>query len=346
MNLEQLFSTAVDKKASDLHLIVGLKPYLRIDGQLAIIDSEPQVTPAKAKEWIFALLDVEQKERFEKERDLDFSHEIKDGSRFRVNVHYERGNVGLVARTIPIVVPSMEDLLMPPIVYDIVREPQGLILLTGPTGSGKSTSLAAMLDLINKERAAHIITLEDPIEYLHKSAKSIIIQRELGEDMINFTEGLKHALRQDPNVIMVGEMRDLDTIATALTLAETGHLVLATLHTHDASQTIDRIVDVFPPHQQNQIRLQLSLTLKAVISQHLLPSLQGGRVAVREVMLNSPAIANIIRENKVAQLKTAIQTSADKGMFTMEQDLKRLLKEGVISEESSEMYLRYMPYKD
>ncbi|MFH1668204.1 MAG: type IV pilus twitching motility protein PilT [Candidatus Komeilibacteria bacterium] len=346
MSLEQLFSTAVDQKASDLHLIVGLKPYLRIDGKLVAIESEPQLTPAKSREWVFALLDEEKKKRFEKDKDLDFSYEIKDGSRFRVNIHFEKGNIGLVARTIPVIVPSMEDLAMPPIVYDIVREPQGLILLTGPTGSGKSTSLAAMIDLINKERAVHIITLEDPIEYLHKPDKSIIIQRELGEDLTNFNEGLKHALRQDPNVIMVGEMRDLDTIATTLTLAETGHLVLATLHTHDASQTIDRIVDVFPPHQQNQIRMQLSLTLKAVISQHLLPSIQGGRIAVREVMLNSPAIGNIIRENKIAQLKTAIQTSADKGMFTMEQDIKRLLKEGLISEESAEIYMRYIPYKD
>jgi len=327
-------------------LIVGLKPYLRIDGKLVAIESEPQLTPAKSREWIFALLDAEKKARFEEDKDLDFSYEIKDGSRFRVNIHFEKGNVGLVARTIPVIVPSMEDLAMPPIVYDIVREPQGLVLLTGPTGSGKSTSLAAMIDLINKEKAVHIITLEDPIEYLHKPDKSIIIQRELGEDLTNFNEGLKHALRQDPNVIMVGEMRDLDTIATTLTLAETGHLVLATLHTHDASQTIDRIVDVFPPHQQNQIRMQLSLTLKAVISQHLLPSTQGGRIAIREVMLNSPAIGNIIRENKIAQLKTAIQTSADKGMFTMEQDIKRLLKEGLISEESAEIYMRYMPYKD
>lgn len=346
MTIEQLLKIAVDKEASDIHLIAGLKPYLRIDGELKSIEEVSELSAAKIKELVDSILDSEQKERFEKEKDLDISHELKDGSRFRVNVHFERGNVGLVARTIPAEIPKMEDLLMPPIVYDLLREPQGLILVTGPTGCGKSTSLAAMINLINHEMAAHIITLEDPIEYLHKPDKSIIIQRELGEDMMNFEQGLKHVLRQDPNVIMVGEMRDLETIAATLTLAETGHLVLATLHTHDASQTIDRIVDVFPPYQQNQIRLQLSFTLKGVISQHLMPSLKGGRIAAREIMVNTPAIANIIRENKIAQLKTTIQTSSDKGMFTIEQDLKRLVEKGYVEKEIAEIYSKFVNFED
>jgi len=346
MTIEQLLKTAIDKQASDIHLIAGLLPYLRIDGRLQPIEGSSALAPAKTKELVESMLDSVQKKRFDEEKGLDFSYEIKDGSRFRVNIHYERGNIGLVARIIPAEVPNMEDLSMPPIVYKMIDEPQGLILLTGPTGSGKSTSMAAMVDHINHNKALHIVTLEDPIEYLHQSDKSIIIQRELGEDMYNFNQALRQVLRQDPNVILVGEMRDLETIGTTLTLAETGHLVLATLHTHDAAQTIDRIVDVFPPHQQNQIRLQLSFSLKGVISQHLIESINGSRIAAREVMVNTPAIANIIRENKIAQLKTVIQTSADSGMFTIEQDLKRLVEEGVITKETAEIYTKFIKFED
>ncbi|MFW0862022.1 MAG: type IV pilus twitching motility protein PilT [Candidatus Komeilibacteria bacterium] len=344
--MNSLLQAAVKNNASDLHLIAGLKPYIRIDGHLQPLDKESVISAAKSKELAFSIMDTEQKKRFEEQKDLDFSYETEDGSRFRINVHYEKGNVGLVARVINADVPSLEDLLMPPIVSELIREPQGLILLTGPTGSGKSTSLAAMVGAINRERAVHIVTLEDPVEYLHKPDKSIIIQREYGQDFLDFSSGLRHVLRQDPNVIMVGEMRDLETIGLALTLAETGHLVLATLHTQDAAQTIDRIVDVFPPHQQNQIRLQLSFVLKGVISQHLVDAAAGGRIAVREIMVSTPAIANIIRENKVAQIKTAIQTSSDKGMFTIEQDLKRLVEDGTITKDIAEIYAKYISFDD
>ena len=228
---------------------------------------------------------------------------------------------------------------MPPLVSDLLRVDQGLILVTGPTGCGKSTSLASMIETINNERAANIVTLEDPVEFIFEPKLSIIRQRQLGTDITSFPAGLKHVLRQDPNVIMVGEMRDLETIATTITLAETGHLVLATLHTHNASQTIDRIVDVFPPYQQPQVRLQLSMSLNAIISQRLLPHVGGGRIAAREVLINTPAVSNLIRENKIPQIKTTIQTSAEDGMFTLEQDVKRLLAEGQITEEVARAHI-------
>jgi len=346
MTMDSLLGIAVKHNASDLHIIADLKPYIRIDGHLKPLDKESVLSAAKTKELAYSVMSAEQKKRFEEEKDLDFSYETSDESRFRINVHLEKGNVGLVARIINAEIPTLDELSMPLIVHELLLEPQGLILLTGPTGSGKSTSLAAMIGTINKEKASHIVTLEDPIEYLHKADKSIIIQRELGQDFLDFGSGLKHVLRQDPNVIMVGEMRDLETIALALTLAETGHLVLATLHTQDSAQTIDRIVDAFPPHQQNQIRLQLSFVLKGVISQHLVDAVAGGRIAIREIMVSSPAISNIIRENKIAQIKTAIQTSSDKGMFTLEQDLKRLVDDGVITKEIAEIYSKYISFDD
>jgi twitching motility protein PilT len=233
----------------------------------------------------------------------------------------------------------MEEIGMPEIVYQLTREKDGLVLVTGPTGCSKSTSLAAMIDLVNKERSESIITLEDPIEFIYTPKKSIIIQRQLGQDMLSFSEGLKHALRQDPNILLVGEMRDLDTIGTTITMAETGHLVFATLHTHNAGQTIDRVIDVFPPHQQDQVRLQLSLSLRAVISQHLIPAVNGGRVALREILINTPAVANLIKENKVAQIKSVIQTSAEVGMITRDQHLKQLLAQKLITKEVYQAYL-------
>ena len=229
--------------------------------------------------------------------------------------------------------------MLPEIAYELTRMPHGIILITGPTGSGKSTTLAAMLNLINEERNAHVITLEDPIEFLFESKNCVIEQRQLHSDMVTFAEGLKHVLRQDPDIIMVGEMRDLESIATTLTLAETGHLVLATLHTYSASQTIDRLIDVFPPHQQTQIRMQVALTLRGVISQQLLPRTGGGRAAAREIMVNNPAIANLVRENKVPQIKSVIQTGAAMGMTTLAQDLKRLIKEGLITKEIAQTYV-------
>lgn len=333
ITLEQLFIEAKTKKASDLHLVVGRQPIIRANGELKPLDY-PELTEKKMEELVFSIINPAQKQKFIDNKDLDVSYQTKDGTRFRVNLHFERDNIGLVARVIPSVAPTMEEVDMPPVVYDLTRLDYGLILVTGPTGCGKSTSLAAMIDLINKEKTVNIITLEDPIEFLFKFNKSVIRQRQLGTDMNTFTEGLKHALRQDPNVIMVGEMRDLDTIATTLTLAETGHLVLATLHTPNSAQTIDRIIDVFPPHQQSQVRLQLSFSLKAVISQRLLPEVSGtGRVASREILINNPAVANLIRESKTGQIKTVIQTSAEEGMISMDQSIKKLVQEGRVSKE-------------
>lgn len=332
MTIETLFTQATERGASDLHLAVGLAPTIRLHGELKPLEESP-LTPKKMEELVFSILQPGQKDRFQKERELDVSYQLKDGTRFRVNLHYEKDNMGLVARVIPTTIPSLEDIGMPEVVYNLTRMDYGLVLVTGPTGCGKSTTLAAMIKLINSERSLNIITLEDPIEFLFKPNKCIIKQRQLGTDMVSFAEGLKHTLRQDPNVIMVGEMRDLETIGTTLTLAETGHLVLATLHTSNAAQTIDRIIDVFPPHQQTQVRLQLSFSLKAVISQRLMPKEGGGRIAAREILLNNPAVANLIRENKIAQIKSVIQTGAEDGMVTMDQHIKHLLQEEIISRE-------------
>ena len=339
MIINDLFKAATKEGASDLHIIVGKPPILRIDGELKIMDDLPVVTKELGKRMIFGILTDRQREKFIKDRELDISYEITEYSRYRVNLHWEKDNVGLVARVISTTIPSIDDLGLPQIVYDMVARTSGLILVTGPTGCGKSTTLAAMVEKINQTRFAHIITLEDPIEFIHKPAKSIIKQRQLGTDMISFHGALKHVLRQDPNVIMVGEMRDLETMAATITLAETGHLVLATLHTHSAAQTIDRIIDVFPPHQQSQVRLQLSISLTGIISQQLLPKTGGGRIATREILINTPAISNIIRENKIPQIKTVIQTSSEEGMFTMEQDIRSLLDSGQISENVALAYL-------
>jgi twitching motility protein PilT len=333
MNLKEIFKKAVTENASDVHLIVGLPPYLRINGELLEIKGEKAINEKEIEDLIYSILDPEQKKILIEQKELDLGFGSDDQTRFRINLHYEKGNLGLVARVISDTIPKMEDIGMPKIVYDLLHLNQGLILVTGPTGCGKSTSLAAMIDYINSNRKAHIITLEDPIEYIFKPDGCIIIQRQLGNDMLSFADGLKHALRQDPNVIMVGEMRDLETIATTLTLAETGHLVLATLHTYSAAQTIDRIVDIFPPHQQGQIRMQLSMTLAGVIAQRLLPKMGGGRIAAREIMTNTPAVSNMIRENKIAQIKTTIETSSKEGMVTLDQDLKRLYDAKMVSKE-------------
>ncbi|MFH1773288.1 MAG: PilT/PilU family type 4a pilus ATPase [Patescibacteria group bacterium] len=333
MTIKELFAITVKKKASDLHLIVGSLPFLRIDGELEEIDKQKILTKEDMEQMIFGLLTEEQKEKFIECKELDIGVENESGTRFRINLHFEKNNIGLVARVINNKIPTMEDVEMPKVIYDLLKFKQGFIVVTGPAGCGKSTTLAAMINYINENQKYNIITLEDPIEYVFKSKKSIIIQRQLGSDMITFTEGLKHALRQDPNVIMIGEMRDLETIAAAITLAETGHLVLATLHTYSAAQTVDRIIDIFPPYQQAQIRMQLSLTLAAVISQRLVPKIKGGRMAVREILLNTPAVSNLIRENKIAQIKTVIETSAKEGMISMDYDLEKFYKNKMISKE-------------
>lgn len=339
MNLQQVFDLATSKKASDVHIVVGKPPIIRIDATLHEVKDEPPVTSESAEKLIYAILDPQQKERLIQEKDLDLSFQSKDETRFRVNCHYEKGHLGLVARIIPSTTPTMEDIAADETLYEFARLREGLVLVTGPTGHGKSTTLAAIIDLINNERSAHIVTLEDPIEFIFKPKKSIIRQRQLGIDMLSFAEGLKHILRQDPNVIMVGEMRDLITVGTAITLAETGHLVLATLHTINAAQTIDRIIDIFPPYQQDQIKLQLSITLRGIVSQKLLPRVDGGRVAAREMLVNTPAVANMIRENKIAQIRTAIQTSAEQGMITMDHAILNLYKDKQITAETAEAHI-------
>jgi len=332
MKIEELFKIAVDRQASDVHLIVGLSPVLRIDGVLTPLAEEAKLTGKSAEELIYPILTEKQKTIFINQKELDLSYQIKTGQRFRVNLHWERNNIALAARVISQKIPTIKDLLMPPVTEKLLDMNQGLILVTGPTGCGKSTTLASMVEHINTNRAVNIITLEDPIEYLFKPDKSIIKQRQLHTDMI-------HVLRQDPNVIMVGEMRDLETIAATITLAETGHLVLATLHTYNAAQTIDRIIDVFPSHQQPQIRLQLSMTLKAVISQQLLPKSGNGRIAAREVLLNTPAVSNLIRENKIAQIRTVLQTSAKEGMVTMDQYIINIFNEGLINKDVAQAHM-------
>jgi len=338
MSIEKLLSLSVEKKASDLHLVVGMKPILRINGSLLSAGSE-KVSSEEMEKMVFSLLEPAQKERLLRKKELDISHEISNGGRFRINLHYERGSLGLVARVISKEIPSMEELSMPAVVSKLLKLQQGLILITGPTGCGKSTSLASMVETINKEQNRSIITLEDPIEFLFESKKSIVIQRQLATDMLSFKEGLKHIVRQDPDVIMVGEMRDLETIAATITLAETGHLVLATLHTYSAAQTIDRIIDIFPPYQQDQIKTQLSAVLSAIISQRLVIAKDGKRVAAREILLNTSAVANLIRESKIVQIQTVLETSRKEGMITMEKSLEQLYKDGIISQEEVDVNL-------
>ena len=339
--IDDILKKAVEKKSSDIHLTTNRPPIFRIDGELIDLPNAKPLPARELEELVFSILTEKQKQLLLSQRELDLSYEIKGLSRFRVNCFWERDNVCLAARIISPDIPTMKEIMMPEVVYDLMRLKQGLVLVTGPTGCGKSTSLAAMINLINQERSVHIITLEDPIEFIYPpgSGKSLIVQRQLGTDMISFAQALKHVLRQDPNVILVGEMRDLETIAATITLAETGHLVLATLHTHNAAQTVDRIIDVFPPYQQSQVRLQLSLFLKGIISQQLLIKVGGGRVAAREVLINTPAVANLIRENKIPQIKTVIQTSAEEGMFTMDQDLKRLFEDGYIEKGVAKSYM-------
>jgi twitching motility protein PilT len=339
LELSQIFELASKKKASDVHLVVGLPPIIRVDAKLHQVKGEPPVTRDSAAKLIFRLLEPQQKERLVQEKELDISYQLKDETRFRVNCHYEKNNLGLVARIIPSVVPNLEDIDATSTIFNLARLDQGLILVTGPTGHGKSTTLAAMVDLINTEQSAHIVTLEDPIEFIFRPKKCIVRQRQLGTDMQSFAQGLKHILRQDPDVIMVGEMRDLETVAATITLAETGHLVLATLHTLNAAQTIDRIIDIFPPYQQAQVKLQLSMTLRGIVSQRLLPKSGGGRVAAREILINNPAVANMIRESKISQIKTAIQTSADEGMVTMDNALLKLYKDRMLDPAVAEAYI-------
>jgi len=337
--MDRLFEIAIENSASDIHIVVGKPPLLRVYGEIKSIEGANVVTPEAAQELIFSLTTEQERETFIREKELDLAHQTPSGMRFRVNLHWEKTNVALAARSIPSEIPTMEKLELPPVVQKMVDYPHGLVLVTGPTGCGKSTTLASMIDRINRSESDNIITLEDPIEFLFSADKSVIRQRQLGQDFLTYAEGLKHILRQDPDVVMVGEMRDMETIATTLTIAETGHLVFATLHTYSASQTIDRIIDAFPPHQQNQIRSQLALTLRAVISQQLLPKIGGGRVAAREILVNNAAVANLIRENKIPQIKNVLQTSASEGMTTLAQDLTKLCAQKLVEEEIAQQYV-------
>ncbi|MEI8350367.1 MAG: type IV pilus twitching motility protein PilT [Candidatus Omnitrophota bacterium] len=335
VNINSLLKLAMDKGASDLHVTVHSPPILRIDGRLHLTDL-PVLTGDQLKHLIYSILNDEQKAIFEKDKELDFSFALPDMDRFRVNIHSQKGNVEGAFRRIPKKIPKLEDLGLPKIAYDLIRKPNGLVLLTGPTGTGKSTSLAAMLDAVNTERQEMIICIEDPIEFVHTNKKSIIKQREVYADTHSFPEALRRALRQDPNVIVVGEMRDLETIATTLTAAETGHLVLATLHTPDAPQTVQRIIDVFPPHQQKQVRVQLADCLQAVISQLLLPRADGkGRVLATEVMIGTPGIRNLIREGEIAQIPSMIQMGGQYNMHTIDKNLKEMYKKGIITKEAA-----------
>lgn len=329
--IEILLEEVVKKKASDLHLQVGLPPMLRVDGALVAVSGADPLTDEVVETLIFAILDEDQKQILLKDKEFDFSFAFGDLGRFRVNAFHERGNLAAALRLIPNDIPSIEQLGLPPIVAKFADYPRGLVLVTGPTGSGKSTSLAALVHKINMERAAHIITIEDPIEYTHASKKSVIVQREVHYDTYSFSAALRSALREDPDVVLIGEMRDLETIASAITIAETGHLVFATLHTNSASQSIDRMIDVFPPHQQPQIRAQLSNILMAICSQRLVPAIGGGRVAAAEILVGTPAVRNIIREGKTHQLDAVIQTGAEFGMQSMDKQLVNLIHQGTVT---------------
>lgn len=334
-DIKELLQLAVDEQASDLHITSNAPPILRIDGLLKYTTLN-KLNSDDTKKMVYSILNDTQKAHFEKELELDFSLSVSGLNRFRVNVHMQRGSVEAAFRIISLKILSLAELGLPPIVADLARKSSGLVLLTGPTGVGKTTTLASMVDLINQERQQLIVCIEDPIEYIHQHKKSIVKQREVYSDTRSFADALKHVLRQDPNVVVVGEMRDLETIATTLTAAETGHLVLATLHTPDAPQTIDRIIDVFPPYQQEQIKIQLANSLQGVVSQQLLPKADGrGRIVATEVMIATSAIRNLIREHQTEQMPTLIQTGAQYGMKSMDKSLKELYENKLITFESA-----------
>ncbi len=334
--VDDLLRLLLDRDGSDLHLTVGSPPGLRIRGEIVPVESTKPLTPKDTQDLILALLSEEQRRRFDAELELDFAYSIPGLSRFRANVFQQRNSMGAVFRRIPLAIPTLADLSLPKVCQFLAERPRGLVLVTGPTGSGKSTTLAAMIDHINATRPVHIVTLEDPIEFMHRNKRAYVNQREIGADTRSFSSALRRVLRQDPDVILVGEMRDLETISAAITAAETGHLVLATLHTTGGPETVDRVIDVFPPHQQQQVRMQLSATLEGVLSQVLLRTADGvGRVMAMEIMLGTPSIANLIREGKTHQMPTIIHGAQAVGMQTLDQDIKRLLQAGVVTFEEA-----------
>jgi twitching motility protein PilT len=327
----------VDRRASDLHLTAGAPPMVRVRGRLSAMEGYPTLTPTDIREIVYSILADSQRQRFENDWQIDFAYQIPGRARFRVNAYFQRAAVGAAFRLIPFEVVPLETLGLPPAVAEFANRPRGLVLVTGPTGSGKSTTLASLLDVINQTREEHIMTIEDPIEFLHQHKKCIVNQRELGSDATSFAAALKAALRQDPDVILVGEMRDLETISTALTAAETGHLVFATLHTQDTAQTIDRIVDVFGAEQQGQVRAQLSVALQGIMTQTLLPTADGaGRCVAAEVLVPTPAVRNLIREAKSHQIYSVLQTGGQYGMQTMDASLAGLVRQGRITQQLAE----------
>ena len=336
--IELLLEEVIKHKASDLHLQVGQPPTLRVDGSLAPMRGFEPMAEKVVEELVFSLLDEDQKQLLLRDKEIDFSFAFGDLGRFRVNAFHERGNLAAAMRLISNEIRSIEQLGLPPVISKFANYGRGMVLITGPTGSGKSTTLAALLDKINTEQSRHIITIEDPIEYTHKSKRSLVVQREVHYDTFSFSAALRSALREDPDVVLIGELRDLETIAAATTIAETGHLVLATLHTNSASQSIDRLIDVFPPHQQPQIRAQLGNILMAICSQRLVPALSGGRVVATEVLIATPAVRNIIREGKSYQLESVIQTGTESGMQSMDRTLLELVHRGVISYDEARNY--------
>ena len=333
-NFHDLLKYMIEKGASDLHITTGIAPSIRIDGKMKAIPGLDALTATQTKDLCYSILTDSQKHKFEENSELDLSFGIKNLSRYRANIFLQRGAVAAAIRTIPFKIKTFQELGLPDVVSDLCKKPRGMVLVTGPTGSGKSTTLASMVDKINNERQEHIITIEDPIEYLHPHKKCLVNQREVNADTKSFKDALKYILRQDPDVVLVGEMRDLETIEAALTIAETGHLTLATLHTNSAVQTINRVIDVFPPHQQSQVRAQLSFVLEGVISQQLIPKIGGGRVIALEVMVPNAAIRNLIREDKVHQIYSTMQTGQSKyGMQTLNQNLYELYVRKMISYE-------------
>ncbi len=334
MNIEQLLHKTVNDGASDLHLTVGAPPCYRIHGEMTPI-ADQQLTESTLHDMLMTVLTTEQQQYFERQQDIDLSLEIKDLARFRVNMFVGRQGAGAVLRVIPTRIKTAEELGLPPVIADLSKIDKGLVLVTGPTGSGKSTTLAAIVDLINEQRRGHILTIEDPIEFVHPHKGCIVNQREVKSNTESFSSALRAALREDPDVILVGEMRDLETIQLAISAAETGHLVLGTLHTSSAPQTIDRVIDVFPPHQQQQVRTMLSESLQAVVAQQLLPKLGGGRVASHEIMLATTAIRNLIREGKSFQIPSVIETNTNLGMQTSHQSVLALVRQGLVSYESA-----------
>lgn len=331
VKIEVLLEEVIKAKASDLHIQVGLPPVLRVDGALRPLSGTDPLTEQQVEELVFSIIDEEQKAILLKDKEFDFSFSFGDLGRFRVNTFHERGNLAAALRLIPNQILTVEQLGLPQVVGKFADYPRGLVLVTGPTGSGKSTTLAAIINKINQEKPVHIVTIEDPIEYTHKSNMSVVVQREVHYDTYSFSAALRSSLRQDPDVVLIGEMRDLETIAAAITIAETGHLVFATLHTNSAAQSIDRMIDVFPPHQQPQIRAQLSNILMAICSQRLVPTIGGGRIAAAEILVANPAVRNIIREGKSYQLDAVIQTGTEYGMQSMDKTLVGLVHSGTIS---------------